>query len=53
MIGYIILGAILLFLVFLLTLKVTVTVAYASEVELWVKVLLSLFPKRKRIFHSP
>ena len=49
--GLIICGAILLFLIFLLLLKVTLTVSYAGEVELWVRVLffkIRIIPEKKK-----
>jgi hypothetical protein len=49
--GLIICGAILLFLIFLLLLKVTITVAYAGEVELCVRVLfvkIRIIPGKKK-----
>lgn len=51
MMGYIILGVILLFLLFLLSLKVTLTVAYADELQLWAKLLfvkLKIVPSRDK-----
>lgn len=52
----IVIGAILLFLVFLLSLKATVTVAYADEVRLFVRVLfvkIKILPsKEKKYPHS-
>lgn len=45
------LGAIILFFVFLLLLKFTLTIAYKDEVELWVRVLfvkIRLVPARKK-----
>jgi biopolymer transport protein ExbB/TolQ len=54
--GLIICGVILLILIFLLLLKVTLTVSYAGEVELWVRILfvkIRLVPSRdKKYPHS-
>lgn len=51
MIGLIIAGSVILLLAFLLSLKLTLTVAYAGEVQLWARVLfvkIKLLPAREK-----